>query len=92
MDSKYWNWGYYTIDYDESEKDTTANDFMGLGPMNTVSDFVSELYDVLFRDILGDDTMDRTLGSFDRKELFKVMAKIFLQDGNRIIFEQLAKD
>ena len=76
----------------EPEEDTIKNNFMGLGPMNTVSDFVIELYDGLFRDILGDDTMDRTLGSFDSKELFKVMSKIFLQDGNRTIFEQLAKD
>lgn len=68
------------------------NDFMGLGPMNTVSDFVTELYDGLFRDILGDDTMDRALGSFDRKELFKVMSRIFLQDGNRKLFRQLASD
>ena len=92
MDSRYWNWGYYTIDYDESEEKTSENNFMGLGPMNTVSDFVIELYDGLFREILGDDTMDRTLGSFDSKELFKVMSKIFLQDGNRKLYEQLAKD
>ena len=63
---------------------TDENDFFGgLGPLNTVADFVSELYDSLFRDILGDDVMDRTLGSFDKRELFTVMAKIFLQDGNR---------
>jgi len=76
----------------EPEEDTVKNDFMGLSPMNTVSDFVTELYDGLFRDILGDDTMDRALGSFDRKELFKVMSRIFLQDGNRKLYEQLAKD
>lgn len=76
----------------EDVEEEASNDFMGLGPMNTVSDFVSELYDGLFRDILGDDVMDRTLGSFDRKELFKVMAKIFLQDGNFKIYGQLAKD
>lgn len=78
--------------FDDFEEEELSNDFMGLGPMNTVSDFVSELYDGLFRDILGDDVMDRTLGSFDRKELFKVMAKIFLQDGNFRIYEQLAKN
>lgn len=76
----------------EPGEDTIKNDFMGLGPMNTVSDFVTELYDALFREILGDDTMDRALGSFDRKELFKVMSRIFLQDGNKRIYEQLAKD
>lgn len=58
---------------------------MGLGPMNTVADFVSELYDSLFRDILGNDVMDRTLGSFDKQDLFRVMARIFLQDGNQVI-------
>lgn len=63
---------------------------MGLGPMNTVADFVSELYDSLFRDILGGDVMDRTLGSFDKQELFRVMARIFLQDGNQVIWRQLA--
>lgn len=78
--------------FDDFEEEELSNDFMGLGPMNTVSDFVSELYDGLFRDILGDDVMDRTIGSFDRKELFKVMSKIFLQDGNFRIYEQLAKD
>lgn len=63
---------------------------MGLGPMNTVADFVSELYDSLFRDILGGDVMDRALGSFDKQELFRVMARIFLQDGNQVIWRQLA--
>lgn len=70
---------------------TVEEDFlMGLGAQNTVSDFVSELYDTLFREILGDDVMDRALGSFNRKELFLVMSKIFLQDGNQRIYKQLA--
>lgn len=55
--------------------------FGGLGPMNTVSDFVSELGDSLFRDILGDETMDKPLGSFRKEELFPVMARIFLNIG-----------
>lgn len=55
-----------------------SNFFGGLGPMNTVADFVSELSDSLFRDILGNETMDRALGSFEKDELFRVMAKIFL--------------
>ncbi len=36
--------------------------FGGLGPMNTVADFISELNDSYFRDILGDETMDRGSG------------------------------
>lgn len=55
--------------------------FGGLGPMNTVADFVSELSDSLFRDILGDETMDRPLGSFEKEDLFQVMARIFLNSG-----------
>ena len=66
--------------------------FMGLSANNTVADVVTELYDAVFREILGDDVMDSTLGGLSRKELFRVMSKIFLQDGNRTIFEQLAKD
>lgn len=66
--------------------------FMGLSANNTVADVVTELYDAVFREILGDDVMDSTLGGLSRKELFRVMSKIFLQDGNRTLFEQLAKD
>lgn len=55
--------------------------FGGLGPMNTVADFVSELSDSLFRDILGDEMMDKPLGSFRKEELFPVMARIFLNIG-----------
>lgn len=55
--------------------------FGGLGPMNTVADFVSELNDSFFRDILGDETMDRALGSFEKEDLFRVMAQIFLNTG-----------
>lgn len=55
--------------------------FGGLGPMNTVADFVSELNDCFFRDILGDETMDRALGSFEKEDLFRVMARIFLNTG-----------
>ena len=74
----------------EEEQNQSEEFLMGLGAMNTVSDFVSELYDVLFREILGDEVMDRTLGSFDKKELFLVMSKVFLQDGNQRIYKQLA--
>lgn len=73
----------------EEEKTREDEFLMGLGAMNTVSDFVSELYDVLFREILGDEVMDRTLGSFDKKELFLVMSKIFLQDGNQKLYRQM---
>lgn len=55
--------------------------FGGLGPMNTIADFVAELNDSLFRDILGDETMDRTLGSFEQEDLFRIMARIFLNTG-----------
>ena len=65
--------------------------FMGLSPSNTISDVVTELYDNMFREILGDDTMDRALGSFSRQELFKVMSMIFLQDGNQKIYRELAQ-
>lgn len=75
-------------DYAKHEE-SMSDYFMGLAASNTVSDVVTELYDALFREILGDDTMDRTLGSFDRKELFRIMAKIFLQDGNQKIYKQL---
>jgi hypothetical protein len=73
----------------EEEQNREDEFLMGLGAMNTVSDFVSELYDVLFREILGDDVMDRTLGSFDKKELFLVMSRIFLQDGNQKLYKQM---
>jgi hypothetical protein len=62
-------------------KKPDPNFFGGLGAMNTVADFVSELSDSLFRDILGNETMDRTLGSFEKEDLFRVMAKIFLNTG-----------
>ena len=77
----------------EMDPESSCEDcnFMGLSPNNTVSDFVAELYDAMYRDILGNETMDRALGSFDRHELFKVMSRIFLQDGNYKIYEQLAK-
>lgn len=76
--------------FDEMERDPDGNwkvkqpelDFFdGLGAANTVADFVSELGDSLFRDILGSETMDRTLGSFKKEELFQVMARIFLNIG-----------
>lgn len=63
------------------ENEPDPDFFGGLGPMNTVADFVSELHDSLFRDILGDETMDRPLGSFDKNELFRIMARIFLSRG-----------
>ncbi len=62
------------------------NFFGGLGPTNTVADFVAELNDSFFRDILGDETMDRPLGRFKQDDLFRVMARIFLNTG----FEQWA--
>lgn len=64
-----------------SEEKPDPDFFGGLGPMNTVADFVSELHDSLFRDILGDETMDRPLGSFEKDELFRIMAGIFLSRG-----------
>jgi len=64
----------------ENEK-SDPDFFGGLGPMNTVADFISELNDSFFRDILGDETMDRSLGSFDKDDLFRVMAQIFLNTG-----------
>ena len=74
----------YDLGYDtDNAKKPDPNFFGGLGPKNTVADFVSELSDSLFRDILGDETMDKSLGSFDKDELFRVMAKIFLSDGFR---------
>lgn len=57
------------------------NFFGGLGPMNTVADFISELNDSFFRDILGNETMGKALGSFEKEDLFRVMAKIFLNTG-----------
>lgn len=62
-------------------KKPDPNFFGGLGPMNTVADFVAELNDSFFRDILGDETMDRALGSFKQDDLFRVMARIFLNTG-----------
>lgn len=79
----------------ECEKIETAEPegyFMGLSANNTVADVVTELYDAVFREILGDDIMDSALGGLSRGELFRIMAKIFLQDGNRTIFEQLANN
>lgn len=66
--------------YFENEK-PDPNFFGGLGPMNTVADFISELNDSFFRDILGNETMDKALGSFEKEDLFRVMAKIFLNTG-----------
>lgn len=93
MDRKYW------IDFDVESAETENIEvaepegyFMGLSANNTVADVVTELYEAIFREILGDDIMDSTLGGFSRGELFRVMAKIFLQDGNKRIYEQLAKD
>ena len=75
----------------ENNEESISNYFMGLSASNTVSDVVTELYDAMFREILGDETMDRALGSFNRQELFRVMAKIFLQDGNQKIYKQLVE-
>lgn len=93
MDRKCW------IDFDVESTETENIEvaepegyFMGLSANNTVADVVTELYDAVFREILGDDVMDSTLGGLSKKELFRIMSKIFLQDGNRILFEQLAKD
>lgn len=89
----------YWIDLDVESTETEPFEvaepegyFMGLSANNTVADVVTELYDAVFREILGDDVMDSTLGGLSRKELFRVMSKIFLQDGNQTLFEQLAKD
>lgn len=93
MDRKYWT--EFDVESTEIENIEVAEPegyFMGLSANNTVADVVTELYDAVFREILGDDVMDSTLGGLSRKELFRVMSKIFLQDGNRTIFEQLAKD
>lgn len=80
-----------SIKNEEYNEESISVYFMGLSASNTVSDVVTELYDAMFREILGDETMDRALGSFDRKELFRVMAKIFLQDGNQKIYKQLVE-
>lgn len=93
MDRKYWT--EFDVESTETENIEVAEPegyFMGLSANNTVADVVTELYDAVFREILGDDVMDSTLGGLSRKELFRVMSKIFLQDGNRTIFEQLVKD
>lgn len=65
--------------------------FEVLGPDNTVADFVSELYDSLFRDILGNEVMDAKLRSFSKDELFRVMSRIFLQDGNQKLYKEIAE-
>ena len=80
-----------SIKNEEYDEESISVYFMGLSASNTVSDVVTELYDAMFREILGDETMDRALGSFNRQELFRVMAKIFLQDGNQKIYKQLAE-
>ena len=80
-----------SIKNEEYDEESISSYFMGLSASNTVSDVVTELYDAMFREILGDETMDRALGSFNRQELFRVMAKIFLQDGNQKIYKQLAE-
>ena len=84
---------WINVDPDKLRHDTgmeiDANYFGGLGPMNTVGDFITELYDKLFREILGDDTVDRALCSFEPKEFYEVMAKIFLQDGNQKLFSEI---
>lgn len=68
--------------YDDNGREIPDPDFFGgLGPMNTVADFISELNDSFFRDILGDEMMDRALGSFEKDDLFRVMARIFLNTG-----------
>jgi hypothetical protein len=68
--------------YTDTGREIPDPDFFGdLGPMNTVADFVAELNDSFFRDILGDETMDRALGSFKQDDLFRVMARIFLNTG-----------
>ena len=69
---------FYT---DDGRAIPDPNFFGGLGPMNTVADFISELNDSFFRDILGNETMDKALGSFEKEDLFRVMAKIFLNTG-----------
>ena len=80
----YFDTGSYTLEVPESE-----GGFMGLSANNTVSDVVAELYDEMFREILGDDIMDSTLGSFSRGELFRIMSKVFLQDANKKIYDQI---
>lgn len=82
------------VDCLEDFKSTEQKDpgfFEVLGPNNTVADFVSELYDSLFRDILGNDVMDAKLGSFSKDELFRVMSKIFLQDGNQRLYKEIVE-
>lgn len=74
-------WNKETDMWSFENEETDPNFFGGLGPMNTVADFVSELNDSFFRDILGDETMDRALGSFEKEDLFRVMAQIFLNTG-----------
>lgn len=82
---------FYEKDDEQNEliEQREPEDF--LGPMNTVADFVSELYDSIFRDILGNDIMDRTLGSFSKQDLFRVMSCVFLQDGNQRLYEKLVE-
>ena len=82
---------FYEKDDEQNEliEQREPEDF--LGPMNTVADFISELYDSIFRDILGNDIMDRTLGSFSKQDLFRVMSCVFLQDGNQRLYEKLVE-
>ena len=82
---------FYEKDDEQNEliEQREPEDF--LGPMNTVADFISELYDSIFRDILGNDIMDRTLGSFSKQDLFRVMSCVFLQDGNQKLYEKLVE-
>ena len=79
FDEVKWNKETGMFDYENKKPD--PNFFGGLGPMNTVADFISELNDSYFRDILGDETMDRALGSFEQDDLFRIMARIFLNTG-----------
>ena len=69
------------LDWHDPDENPEPNFFGGLGPMNTVADFISELNDSFFRDILGNETMDRPLGSFTQDDLFRLMARIFLNTG-----------
>ena len=69
------------LNWNEMEEKPDPDFFGGLGPMNTVADFISELNDSFFRDILGNEIMDKARGSFEKEDLFRVMAKIFLNTG-----------
>lgn len=76
-----WDEKEIILDWHDPDDKPEPNFFGGLGPMNTVADFVAELNDSFFRDILGDEAMDRALGSFKQEDLFRVMARIFLNTG-----------